>query len=441
MNKQIFNYTVIPSVFPADKESTFRIHPLGDNVKFVPDVTYTVTIREVETACAYYDDLPAAVYQVTPNAAGDLELTHTFRGEQRHVLIVDRPECDLVSPYKEITGRNKFGENISALLNVYSLHEDLYGLKGYKGEVHCHTNLSDGIQDIYHTVGNYRSAGYDFLAITDHYISFGSEMVREIYADAPVDMTLLFGEEVHVPNERIHTVHLGGHSSVNQYFRDHREEVCREVEALAATLDFEDKNDKVNYAWHCWIAEKGRELGGISILAHPHWIWYDVYFVATSVTQRLLRNGIYDALDIRDSDMETSVALWNELRAEGLTIPVVGSTDSHYTSAFDCNMPCRGGYTLVFAKDRAEESLTAAIKNNLSVCVNTTGTPDFVHGTYRLVKFSRFLLDNYYPYYMWLCRGQGVILSEYATADDSAKQCLALQNDRLRQFNTDFYGF
>ena len=37
-----------------------------------------------------------------------------------------------------------------------------------KGNLHCHTTLSDGTGSPASTIRHYANAGYDFLAITDH---------------------------------------------------------------------------------------------------------------------------------------------------------------------------------------------------------------------------------------------------------------------------------
>ena len=54
MNKQVFNYIVCPSVVRADEVSTIRIRPLGENTAFMAGETYTVVIREVQTAHGDY---------------------------------------------------------------------------------------------------------------------------------------------------------------------------------------------------------------------------------------------------------------------------------------------------------------------------------------------------------------------------------------------------
>lgn len=439
MNKQIFNYSIYPSIVKSNQETTIRIHALGENTAFIPNVTYTVEIRGVETFCSDYAHLPVATYQVMPNAIGELEITHYFAGEQKHAITLKRPQEDLdATPYKDITHRSRRHENTDALLQVYSLDSDLYGMRCFKGELHCHTYESDGVQDVCHTVGNYRTAGYDFLAITDHYISMPSEKAKNIFDTAPVDMTLLLGEECHVPTEQIHAVHIGGTQSVNAYFRNRPELAEQEMLAIEAQLNLPAHINRRDYAWRVWIARKAQEFGGIALLTHPHWIWFDTYFMASAITQQLLADGIYDALDITDQEADTTVALWAEMQAQGHRIPVVGCTDSHYTDANNPHRPARGGYTLVFAPDRSEHSLLDAIRNNRSLAVNATGDPARIQGPYRLVKFARFLLDNYYPIYQRLCHNQGVVLSEYST---ESNPLLSMLNDRSEAFAHAFFGY
>ena len=445
MNKQIFQYTIYPSIVKADEVSTIRIHPLGENTAFLPDITYTVEIRGVETFCSDYAHLPVTFYRVTPNADGDLEVTHRFDGEQRHAITLKRPQEDLeTTPYRDITHRVKRHENTEAVLHVYSLGNDLYGMRCFKGEVHCHTYESDGIQDVCHTIGNYRTAGYDFMAITDHYITMGAEKAKRLFDTAPVDMTLLLGEECHVPTEQIHAVHIGGRESVNAYFRNHPEEAENEMLAIEAELTLPSHIHRRDYAWRVWIARKAQEFGGISILAHPHWIWFETYFMASAITQQLLSDGIYDALDITDQEADTTIALWAEMQAQGHRIPVVGCTDSHYTDANNPHRPARGGYTLVFAPNRSEQNILTAIREGRCLAVNAAGDPERPQGPYRLVKFARFLLDNYYPVYKRLCHNQGVLMAEYPTDSSptsETEQLLRMLNARSEAFAHAFFGY
>jgi hypothetical protein len=258
-------------------------------------------------------------------------------------------------------------------------------------------------------------------------------------------MTLMLGEEVHMPTEHIHIVHLGGRESVNAYFRAHKEEARAEVDEIKKTLTLPDGVSIEDYAWRIWIANKSHEFGGLSILAHPHWIWNGVFFMGEETTMQLLRDGVHDALDLSDDGLDihqtdTTVALWNEMRIQGARVPVVASTDSHYTDASTPHRPAVGGYTLAFAPNRQPASIMQAVRDERSLAVFNHCTPEAIHGPYRLVKFARFLLDHYYPVYMRLCQGQGVLMSDWPLDADEL-QALATLNRRSEAFAKEFYGY
>ena len=213
---------------------------------------------------------------------------------------------------------------------------------------------------------------------------------------------------------------------------------------IETNLDLPAHISRRDYAWRVWIARKAREFGGISILSHPHWLWFDTYFMASTITQQLLVDGIYDALDITDQEADTTVALWSEMQARGCRIPVVGCTDSHYTDTNNPHHPARGGYTLVFAPDRSEQSILSAIRDGRCLAINAAGDPERVQGPYRLVKLARFLLDNYYPIYKRLCHNQGVLMAEYPPASSPSTQAEALLrmlNQRSEAFAHSFFGY
>ena len=39
----------------------------------------------------------------------------------------------------------------------------------FRGNIHCHSDLSDGQTSPEHVIGAYRDAGYDFLCLSDHF--------------------------------------------------------------------------------------------------------------------------------------------------------------------------------------------------------------------------------------------------------------------------------
>jgi hypothetical protein len=69
----------------------------------------------------------------------------------------------------------------------------------YRGNIHTHSTRSDGALDPVAVATAYREAGYDFLAITDHFLAqygFPITDTREFRTDS---FTTLLGAELHAP--------------------------------------------------------------------------------------------------------------------------------------------------------------------------------------------------------------------------------------------------
>lgn len=73
----------------------------------------------------------------------------------------------------------------------------------YKGNIHCHSNRSDGILPPAEALSVYRDAGYSFVALTDHFMEkFGYPVTdtREYRTDT---FTTLLGAELHAPRTEL----------------------------------------------------------------------------------------------------------------------------------------------------------------------------------------------------------------------------------------------
>ena len=83
-------------------------------------------------------------------------------------------------------------------------------LEDIRGDLHCHTTLSDGRQDLEAMVEAARERGYEYLAITDHSATHGfgnhvdadalrAQVERVRALDAQLDdFTVLIGTETNV---------------------------------------------------------------------------------------------------------------------------------------------------------------------------------------------------------------------------------------------------
>ncbi len=448
MRHVLSDYAVTPSVVPAGKEVTVTIAPQGENAAFVAGETYRLTITPVEKLCVSYASLNREELALTPDADGCLRFSYTFYGEQAHMLSIEVPEAYTHSPSPHYAAVPKWPALRCPTLCLYSVKEDLLDRTVHKGELHLHSWWSDGHEDCAALVGNLRAAGYDFMAITDHYLMDYSEKAIEVYRNAPDVISLFTGEEVQIPSSRIHVVGIGSRESVNELFRRRRAECEAEEAAIEKELtDLPPEIDKNDFAWRVWIARKIKSVGGMAIFVHPHWLWNNGFFVHDLCAAELLRRGEYDAFEVLNggnrvisNNMQT--ALYNNLRAEGVTIPVVGSSDSHSTEKEHGEAPGEC-YTLVFSKGRDFQSITQAIRDGYSVAVEYYQGEEAprVYGDYRMVKFALFLLHVYYPVYTELCREQGRQLRRYANNPHcGAAEALAGLKAESDDFTAAFFG-
>ena len=81
---------------------------------------------------------------------------------------------------------------------------------------------------------------------------------------------------------------------------------------------------------------------------------------------------------------------------------------------------------VVFAKDNSLDSIISQIKGMYSVAIEQQRNEgERVYGSYRLVKYTRFLLNYYFPAHDELCIEEGRLMREYALGDEDAGKRLA----------------
>lgn len=425
-----FDYFVFPSVVRRDTPTTISLIPRGSHGDFRDDLRYTVQFIPMECFNVPYRlDCFQADYdilEVRPRN-GILTFTYTFREEQEWSVVVfptDDPQS-------------------SCLFHIFSLEEDLYRCTPYRGDLHAHSNGSDGREAPAVVAANYRKAGFDFMALTDHHRYAPSLEAIRAFEGLPTDFRLFPGEEVHVPGNYVHMVNFGGSFSVNEMYESDPARCTREVETLAENLTVPAGVNPLEYAWRIWIVSHIRDGGGIAILAHPFWTWCHEYNMQTALTRHMLKCGCFDALELlgglQDRENNLQIALYTDLRGEGCDIPIVGSSDSHGTEPpIDFGKNCT---IVLLPGDITQKKLKKAITDHYSVAVSMDHwKPVRVHGTFRMVKYVQFLLENYFPQHDELCALEGTLIREDIQGDHRARELLAQRRGRIREFEGRFFG-
>jgi hypothetical protein len=203
----------------------------------------------------------------------------------------------------------------------------------YRGNIHTHTNLSDGALSPTEVVDRYRSAGYDFLSITDHFLQrydFPLTDTRRFRTDR---FTTLIGAELHAPRTEMSAIwHLV---------------------ATGLPLDFAPTApDEDGPA----LARRANEAGAFVGIAHP--AWYQLSFVdAETLVDHAHAVEIYNHGCQVMHDKGDGAYMLDGLADKGHRLLTYACDDAHFkTPDFG------GGWVEVKAGENTPEAILAALK-------------------------------------------------------------------------------
>ncbi|MBO5737463.1 MAG: PHP domain-containing protein, partial [Clostridia bacterium] len=401
---QVFNrepYDIFPLVFPMQQGVTFTV--TAPSARKPLSGVYAVTVHNAN-AGATWEEFSAwntTEFTCEVGADGALRFTYTAQKEGEYFVRLSQD-----------------GKQI-AQLYVYALAEDLSGRYPLRGDFHLHTSGSDGQQSPAVVCANYRKRGYDFIVITDHDRYYPSLDAITAYMGVDIPLSILPGEEVHLPGTTVHIVNAGGLFSINgllpmkENYLDTNGELSRrrfdesvqppdvytmpdfwrdieEIErGLTADGTFPKTVDSRSYAVCLWIFDKIHEAQGLGIFCHPNWI-NDLYQITEDFTLYMLEHHPFDAFEVlggenyyHQNGLQT--AMYYEEYKHGRVHPIVGSTDSH--NSMSCNRNYDLCSTIVFAKSDGREDILNAVREKYSLAVDTLSKEYRLVGEYRLQKY------------------------------------------------------
>ncbi len=421
------NYVVYPSVVPADRSVDVVIVPTEPAFLLTDGEEYTLSFVSVnDDEIDYYDAADRRAQRRLRAEGGVLRLSRCFEGEGEHLMLLH------------------LGERLLGELHLYALREDLMALTPLKGDLHSHSYRSDGKQDPAALAGHFREQGYDFFALTDHNRYYPGGEIDSRYEGVYTGLCRVFGEELHTPGSMVHIVHVGGKQSVaEQYIADEAGYEKRITEIyepqVPATVP---EHLRRRYAMAQWACDRIHEAGGVAIFPHPYWIpggsrKYNVY---DDFAIPLMKSGMFDAYELVGGmggvGVNRSVALWGELRAEGLKISVVGSSDVHALQKVGDFID---HFTVCFAEANENDAIRDALLAGMCVAVEADGDgygrQYRCYGSLRLVTYVHFLLKYYFPQMQRLTATLGVTMRNYCmgAADKALIEAQAGAADRYRE--------
>ena len=431
MRTDLENYEVCPKVFLAGQKTRLTIRAMGRHAAFGAGRSIRVNIIPMSECsqdlfrpfCKYHpyeaahnspiaaandDEAKRVYYALTVRSeAMCVSFDWTFPSEQEYVL-------ELIP---------EGAEKPSAAFRVYAVEPDLFGRIPLKGNMHTHSFRSDGKEAPEIVAAFYRKAGYDYIALTDHGQYAPSLEAIRAYRDVDLDMRLLPGEEVHAPDNNIHIINFGGSVSINDLMREDPEAYYEQCDALRMQMGLPDEHIWFEYASCQWVFQKIRETGGVSILAHPNWIWCGAYNIRPDVYRKFLHEGGYDALELINGgntpeENEAQIAIWQEERANGSRAIATGSDDSHGSingQWFDI------AKTFAFSLGTDAQAIQSAIRAGQCVAVlRYSGESTRYYGSARLIAYASFLDREYFPIHDEMCFEEGRMMKRHACGDACA---------------------
>lgn len=208
----------------------------------------------------------------------------------------------------------------------------------YKANLHTHTTQSDGDVELPVRVEQYKSHGYDILAVTDH------EKTSEVAPFCTEDFLLISGMETHPkssnPNMAYHLLCINvpvGMSFAKEAAMEKR------MQAL-------------------------REAGAYVIAAHPYWCGFTLEELLPLKAEGVSALEVYNSTCRFNGRADSSVH-WDQLLAKGWRIPAVAVDDVHGDNAL------RMAWTMIKAETLTLDAVMEALRKGAYYA--STG-PEFI---------------------------------------------------------------
>jgi PHP domain len=216
---------------------------------------------------------------------------------------------------------------------MYQLPFDRPG-RFYRGNLHTHSTRSDGALPPEAVVEAYQQQGYDFLALTDHFLdSFGFPITDTRALRSP-DFTTLLGAELHAPRTE-----LG---------------MPWHIIAVGLPLDFAPPAaDETGPA----LASRAAASGAFAGLAHPAWYTLTPNDARSVVTADAIE--VYNAGTAQWNDRGDAWYLCDLLLASGRRLNAYAADDAHFLSTRPTAFVA---WVQVRAASLTPEALLAALK-------------------------------------------------------------------------------
>ena len=210
----------------------------------------------------------------------------------------------------------------------------------WRGNLHTHSTRSDGVLPPEEVCRRYRAEGYDFMALTDHFVGAYGYPVVDTMPFRAEGFTTILGAELHsgamANGELWHILAVG-------------------LPADFAPSDSPDFHPKPGQESGPEIAARAVEAGAFVAVAHPQWSGLtlaDARSIEAAHAVEIYNHGCAMGCDRPDG-----AAIADLLLAEGRRLTLIATDDAHFSEPDHF-----GGWTMVKAERNEPEALLDALK-------------------------------------------------------------------------------
>lgn len=206
----------------------------------------------------------------------------------------------------------------------------------HKGNLHGHSNHSDGLRPVADACALYRDAGWDFVSVTDHFLAEYAWPLTDATAHETDAFRTVRGAELHPTKHRM----------------AHGKEW--HIVAVGLPADFAPAADDETGPE---LAARARDAGAFVIAAHPSWFaMSEADMVALDAAHAV---EIFNASCGEDNDTAESTHMLDQMLCRGRRLLACATDDSHIVPNSRDRL---AGWVMVRSTSNDPDALVAALK-------------------------------------------------------------------------------
>lgn len=211
----------------------------------------------------------------------------------------------------------------------------------WRGNLHTHSNLSDGCLEPAEVCRRYRAEGYDFIALTDHFIGQYGYPIADTRAFRSEGFTTLLGAELHSGamenGELWHILAVGLPEDFEPPNAPHFKPIDGQESGAA-------------------LARRARDAGAFVAIAHPEWSGLTTEDARTIEAAHAVE--VYNHGCATGCDRPHGFYTLDQMLSEGRQMTLCATDDAHFTEPDHF-----GGWVMVKAEENDPDALLRALKD------------------------------------------------------------------------------